>query len=349
MIEIDGSQGEGGGQILRTSLTLAACLQKPVRISNIRAGRSVAGLRPQHLVAVRAIGQICGVDLSELSVGRTELTFRPAPIRPGDHTFEIGTAGSTCLVLQTVALPLALAGEDSRVEITGGTHNPKAPCFEYVERIWAPFLARIGFNLDVQMHRAGFYPHGGGRVTARIRALDRRGAIKPLRLIERGELKSLTGVAKIAVEPMNVGYRLVKAASWQLSRRGITGLDMGIEVVEAFDRGGLCFLQLDFEHTRAGFFGISSKAKSPEGAGCDAAAAVADFLDESKSAKAAVDPHAADQLMLALSLAEGPSEYTTSEITEHCITNAAVITQITGRSVTIEGEKGKPGRVLIGA
>jgi len=347
-VEIDGSQGEGGGQILRTSLALSACLGQSIRIRDIRAGRPAPGLRPQHLVAVRAVAQICGVDLPDLAVGQTELVFNPGPIQPGKYVFEIRTAGSTCLVLQTVAIPLALTGVSSLVEITGGTHNPKAPCFEYLQQVWVPFLAKMGIDIEVEMPRAGFYPHGGGILAARIHGA-RRDNLRALNLLERGKQKAIKGVAKIANQPMNIGYRLCKAATWQLSRRGITGVEIETEVIEAYDQAGLCFLKVDFANTQAAFFGISGKAKSPEGASSDAAAGLADFLDETTSGGGATDPYAADQIMLPLALVPGISRFTTSRITEHCLTNAAVIRQITGRSVTVDGQVGQPGTVTIGS
>ncbi len=347
MIEIDGSHGEGGGQILRTALTLAACLAKTVHIRRIRAGRPSPGLRPQHMTAIRAIAQICGAKVDDLSVGQTDLLFAPREVTPGRYSLEVGTAGSTGLVLQTVAIPLALAPDPSIVEVIGGTHNPKAPCYEYLQRIWAPLLERIGLPIRMHMLRAGFYPRGGGAVSTHIIGGSRIDQIRPIRLLDRGDVKSRGGVAKIANQPMAIGHRLRQAALWQSGKRGIPPFEVQIELIDAHDPGGVCVLWVECERSGATFFGLSSKAKSPEGAGSDAALEMADFLDETKSGRAAVDPYAADQLMVPLALASGRSEYTTSRITEHCLTNADVIRLMTGRSVDVEGKIGEPGRIII--
>ncbi|MBN1344239.1 MAG: RNA 3'-phosphate cyclase [Phycisphaerae bacterium] len=349
MIEIDGSQGEGGGQIVRTALTLAACLGKAVTIRKIRDNRAVSGLRPQHLTAVRAIGQICGARIGEPQVGQTKIEFHPGPVKAGAYTFEVGTAGSTTLVLQTIALPLMLAEGPSIIKVTGGTHNPKAPCFEYLAHAWVPLLRMLKMNLGIGLARAGFYPHGGGTIVAQIDGGVRPDALEPIELMERGELKAFRGIVKLAGHPMNIGYRARKAALHQLERRGIAapGANIEIELIEALDAAACCVLWVEFEHTFSSAVGVSSKGKTPEGAASDAVGELADFLAPEKGGQTALDPHAADQLMLPLVMVPGTSRYTTSKVTEHCLTNASVIEQITGRSVRIEGNKDEPGTITV--
>jgi len=347
LIEIDGSQGEGGGQILRTSLTLSACLGKPITIRNIRGNRRVAGLRPQHVTAVRAVAQICGVQTEELTVGQTMLVFRPGPIKAGTYALDIGTAGSTGLILQTVALPLALADGQSLLKITGGTHNPKAPCFDYLAYAWVPLLRRIGVRISVGMPRAGFYPSGGGTLVAQIEGGTKPEVLEPMTLLERGALRSLKGAVKIANHPINIGHRMRRAAQLQMERRGLKPIEMEIEVIDAADAGGYCAIWAAFDDTHTACVGVTGKGKTPESSGADAVGGMADFLDAEKSGRAGLDPNAADHMMLPLALAGGPSRLTTSRVTRHCVTNAAVIEQVTGRSVTIEGRLDKPGTVTV--
>ncbi len=347
LIEIDGAQGEGGGQILRTSLTLAACLGKSVAIRNIRANRPAGGLRPQHVTAARAVARVCGVELADLGVGQTELVFRPKPPKAGAYVFEVGTAGSTSLVLQTVTLPLALADGPSILKITGGTHNPKAPCFEYLAHVWVPFVREIGLGMGIGMQQAGFYPHGGGTVVAQIDGGTTGEALKPMNLAQRGEMTSLQGVVRTANCPINVGYGLRRAALLQIGRRGLDKIDMEIKLLKAVDEGAYCVVWAEFDRSRTAFVGVTGKGKTPEGAAGEAVGELGDFLDQEKSGGAALDPYAADQVMLPLALAPSTSAYTASKITDHCLTNAAVIEQITGRSVQIEGDKGKRGTITI--
>jgi RNA 3'-terminal phosphate cyclase (ATP) len=191
VIEIDGSFGEGGGQILRSSLALAIVTGQPVRLSNIRAGRRKPGLMRQHLTAVNAAAAICGATVDGERIGATELTFTPGAVRAGEYQFSIGTAGSTTLVLQTVLLPLLTAGGPSRIVLEGGTHNPFAPPFDFLERAYLPLINRMGPNVRATLERPGFYPAGGGRIAIEIepatglhgfdvvRARRRRAASRP--------------------------------------------------------------------------------------------------------------------------------------------------------------------------
>src|SRR5829696_3883531 len=170
MIEIDGSFGEGGGQILRSSLALSLLTGKAFRLRKIRANRKPKpGLRPQHLASVRAAAKIGKAKVTGDVVGSNQLTFEPGPVTPGPYRFDIGTAGATALVLHTVYLPLAVAGGPSEVVLEGGTHNDKAPSFHFLQTTWRAYMARLGLTISVEMKRAGFYPRGGGQVIAHIR------------------------------------------------------------------------------------------------------------------------------------------------------------------------------------
>ncbi|NJM53252.1 MAG: RNA 3'-phosphate cyclase, partial [Blastocatellia bacterium] len=185
MIHIDGSEGEGGGQILRSSLSLAICTQQSFRISNIRAKRAKPGLLRQHLTAVKAATEICRATVKGAEMGSRELSFRPGPLRAGSYTFAIGSAGSTSLVLQTVLPPLLTATGPSTVQVTGGTHNKASPPFEFLQRVFVPLLARIGAKVQIELRSHGFYPRGGGRIVAHIEPFQARNA---LHLHERGAL-----------------------------------------------------------------------------------------------------------------------------------------------------------------
>jgi RNA 3'-terminal phosphate cyclase (ATP) len=171
VVDIDGSIGEGGGQILRTAAALAVALGKPVRVRKVRAGRSRPGLRPQHVTALRAAAAICGGELRGADENSTEIELSPGEILPGEYTFDIGTAGSASLVLQTLLPPLLLAQGDSRVTVVGGTHNPFAPPFEFLRDVIGPLLSSIGATLFFEMERAGFYPAGGGHIVMNVRGL----------------------------------------------------------------------------------------------------------------------------------------------------------------------------------
>ncbi|GAG32979.1 unnamed protein product, partial [marine sediment metagenome] len=182
-VEIDGTFGEGGGQVLRTSLSLSLVTGRPLQITNIRGGRSRPGLRKQHLVCVQAARQICGAETSGDALGSKELTFVPGPVRAGRYRFEIASAGSTTLVAQTLLPALSLAGGPSQVTITGGTHNSWAPPFDFVAEVFLPAVARMGFRSEAALHRHGFYPAGGGEIAVSVEPWNKADAV-PLDLCQ---------------------------------------------------------------------------------------------------------------------------------------------------------------------
>ena len=321
MIELDGSQGEGGGQILRTSLALSVATGQPVAIEKIRAGRAKPGLMRQHLACVNAAAEISGAQVEGAELGSQSLRFVPGPVRAGEYSFTIASAGSCMLVLQTVLPPLLLAGAPSRVNLRGGTHNPMAPPFHFLERAFAPLVRRMGADLQLVLRRCGFYPAGGGEVDATI--VPSADGLKPFALVERGTLLSghaeclAPGLARhIAARELET---LGKAMGW-------SGEQLRVGTARQNEGPGNALLAtLAYEHVTEVFTAFGEKTLSAEQV---AHALVRELRDFQKS-QAAVGPHLADQLALLLGLAAwqsgGAGTFTCSDVTEHTRTNCAVI------------------------
>ncbi len=340
LIELDGSFGEGGGQILRTSLALSLLTGKPFHLKNVRANRSKPGLRPQHLMSVRAAAEVGQAELRGASLGSSDLTFRPGPIKPGSYRFDVGTAGNTGLVLHTVYLPLALrGGAASALTLVGGTHVTHSPCFHFLETTWRRYVALMGLQVGVTMVRPGFYPRGGGVVEARVEPCRR---LRGLQLLRRGPI-SVTGISAVAGLPEHIAQRQARRAATTLKQRHDLKADIRLETWPG-GPGTLLALMLDTTPVPALFFGLGERGKPAERVADDAVDQVGAFL---RADPAAVDAHSADQIVLPLALAEGPSEYTVAEVTQHLLTNVAVIGRFVERAITVEGDAGKPGRVRI--
>ena len=342
-ITIDGSQGEGGGQILRTAAGLAAALGRNVRIINIRAGRPQPGLRPQHLAAVRAAAAVCDGELAGAEAGSAEIVFRPGRVKAGKYRFDIGTAGSAMLVLQTVLPALMVAEGESDVTVAGGTHNPLAPCFEYVRDVFGLLASAAGLNAYFELMRAGFYPAGGGEARMRIRGLGARQEVGPLRLTSRGELRYIEGLS--AEGRMLPEHVVERQAAQLLARLAAAGLRATVEQArwDSFGPGTCVFARAVFARSAAGFFSLGARGKPAEKVADEAADALLEFL----ASDGAADAHAADQLVAIAALCPSESRISTSRITGHLTTNAQVIRQLTGRKIAIDAEEGKPGMVTV--
>ncbi len=343
-LRIDGSFGEGGGQILRTSLTLSAITNTPFEMFNIRAGRKRPGLRPQHLQAVKAAQAVSGASVKGDVVGSESITFAPGSRKPGEYFFEIGTAGSVSLVLQTIFLPLALletSGERSKVRILGGTHVPWSPCFHYLKLQWLRYIKRLGLGAELEMQRAGFYPRGGGEMAAEILPA---GEIKPLVLEKRGPLKRISIVSAVGNLPEHILWRQRDKAERRLANKGITcPLDIKEEKMPATGQGTMLLLLAEFEHSWCCYYGLGAVGKRSETVADEAVDGLLGFM----KTEGVVDEHLADQLVLPLALSEGPSSFITPEVTQHLLTNIEVIKKFLPVRVDVEdmGEKG--GRVNI--
>ncbi|HEY2739148.1 MAG TPA: RNA 3'-terminal phosphate cyclase, partial [Thermoanaerobaculia bacterium] len=240
-LHIDGSRGEGGGQVLRTSLALSMITGTPVRIDNIRARRAKPGLMRQHLTAVQAAARISNAHVEGDAVGSKEITFKPAAVTPGDHHFAIGTAGSTTLILQTVLPALILASGPSRLILEGGTHNPMAPPFEFLDRAFLPLLRRMGPSVEVTLERAGFYPAGGGRLSVTVTPAAK---LQGFDLLERGEIRNRRGTVLLANLAGHIADREVQTLG-RLTNWDLTSFD--IRRVDSAGPGNAVLLELESE------------------------------------------------------------------------------------------------------
>lgn len=321
MIELDGSQGEGGGQILRTSLALSVVTGQPLAIEKIRAGRAKPGLMRQHLACVNAAAEISGAQVDGAELGSQSLRFQPGPVRAGEYRFAIASAGSCMLVLQTVLPPLLLAGATSRVHLSGGTHNPMAPPFHFLERAFAPLVRRLGADLQLTLRRCGFYPAGGGEVEATI--VPAAGALQPFDLMARGAHQSNYAECLAPGLPRHVPTRELDTLAGAM---GWSGEQLRFGAVRQNEGPGNALLAtLAYEHVTEVFTAFGEKSLSAE----QVAHGLVKELRAFQKSEAAVGPHLADQLALLLALAAWQSKkacaFTCSEVTEHTRTNCAVI------------------------
>lgn len=339
MIRIDGAYGEGGGQVLRTALALSAILAVPVEVTNIRAGRKNPGLQPQHLTAVNALAAITGAEVQGAVLGSTHLRFSPGVGRENAYRFAVGTAGSISLVLQAVLLPLAFAKGPSRLALSGGTHVPWSPPYQYTTEVFLPTLARMGVKAEMELLRWGFYPKGGGEVQGIVYPVH---TLQPLDSTLRGALVGIRGLSAVANLPVSIAKRQKDQAEMRLRE---VGLEARIDLLEvgAKGPGTFFFLLAEFEGARAGFSALGERGKPAERVADEAVEA---FLTYWRSG-AALDPYLADQLLLPMALAEGGSAMTTSRISQHLLTNVWLIQQFLPIPIRVEGKGGGPGRVTV--
>ena len=355
LVVIDGSHGEGGGQILRTSLTMALLTGRPTRIERIRAGRGQPGLRPQHLTAVRAAAAVCGGDVEGDELGSQTVTLVPGEqIRPDQYSFDVakaskgGSAGSVGLVLQTVLLPLALSDGKSELELHGGTHVAWAPSVSYLEHVFLPTLERMGVRVEVDLAQWGFYPVGGG--TAQFSIARRQGVLKPITLMERGDVRRVWGIAAVTNLPSHIPQRMANRARNVLAEEG---LEARVEPrrLRGKGPGAGIFLFVEYEHAVAGFTSYGRKGLPSE----RVAEAACDHLLKHHATGAPVDPHLADQLVLPMAMTETvsnagepmESRLVTSEVTQHLLTNVWVVQHFAVGSLSVEGQVGEPGLLAV--
>lgn len=315
MISIDGSFGEGGGQILRSSLALSIVTGKPFRIDNIRAKRKKPGLMRQHLTAVRAAAEICAAKVEGDGIGSTRLDFTPGPVVGGEYNFSIGTAGSTTLVLQTILLPLALAKVPSRVSLEGGTHNPFAPPFDFLAKTYLPLVNRMGPNVTAKLERSGFYPAGGGRFVVEIVPVP---LLQGIKLNQRGAFRQRHATATVA----NLGRNIAEREAAEIGRK-LGWEEAEVSIVESrgvSGPGNIVTIEVEYEHVTEVFTGFGEIGRSAESVANHAVQQCQRYLKSTAPA----GEYLTDQLILPMAIA-GSAEFESIGMSLHAETHIELV------------------------
>jgi RNA 3'-terminal phosphate cyclase (ATP) len=317
ILTIDGSSGEGGGQILRTALALSTVTGKAFGIEKIRAGRPKPGLLRQHLTAVKAAAEISGATVGGVELGSGALTFTPGQVRAGEFAFAVGTAGSATLVLQTVLPALLTASAPSTLVLDGGTHNPAAPPFDFLAKSFLPLINRMGPVVTAELERPGFYPAGGGRFSVNIVPAPR---LLPLDLLERGALRNIRARAIVANLPRSIAEREAKLMGQLL---GLAETSLAVEEIRgAYGPGNLAMVEIETEHHTEVFTGFGEVAVRAEAVATKVAQEARAYI----ASGVPVSRYLADQLLIPMALV-GAGRFRTGPLSRHTTTNIEVIRQ----------------------
>ncbi|WP_434389173.1 RNA 3'-terminal phosphate cyclase [Melittangium boletus] len=337
MIRIDGSKGEGGGQVLRTSLALSLVTGAPFQMENIRAGRAKPGLLRQHLTSVKAAAEVGGAEVEGAELGSRALTFRPGRVTPGDYHFAVGTAGSATLVLQTVLPALLSAGAPSSLVLEGGTHNPAAPPFDFLAQAYLPLVRRMGPAVEATLERPGFFPAGGGKFRVDVRPAP----LQPLHLLERGKVVRRLATALIAQVPFEVAQRELttvgRVLGWAAEERRVE------EVKRPIGPGNALALAVESEHVTEVFTAFGERGVRAEAV----AEAVVEEARAYLEAEVPVGQHLADQLLLLLALAGGGA-FRTLPLEGHALTQIETFRHFIDVPVTVREVSPRVREVVVG-
>jgi len=327
MIEIDGSMGEGGGQIVRSAVALAALTGKECRIVNIRARRPMPGLAPQHLAAVKGVGNLCGARIEGLKAGSTSILFSPGKIEGGTYYFDVGTAGSVTLVLQACLLPAMFGEEAITIRVRGGTNVRWSPPVDYYSMVLLPLLNRMGVRISLRVISRGFYPEGGGEVEIHI---EPSSDLLPLDIPERGEFRSIRGLCFSQNLPDHVCKRISHSAKKALMNIGDVSVNVDRRTGPSTGAGIL--LAAEFENTLMGADSLGEKGVPSEQVGKQAAMNLIRELEGGGT----LDVHAADQLLPYMALANGPSRFLVRELTGHVRTQIDLIPMFIETEISVK-------------
>jgi len=342
MLLLDGSTGEGGGQVLRTSLSLSALTGRAFRMENIRAGRSQPGLRPQHLTAVQAVADVVGADVDGDVLGSTTLTFVPNQRpRAGEYFFDVTqaspsrrSAGSVTLILQAILWPLLFSDGSSLATLSGGTFVPFSPPFHYLDQVLRPAYLRLGITIECDLVAWGWMSAGGGEVKVKIEASDRLHAAQ----FDGTATEAVEGVAAVTNLPSHIPHRMARRAQVLLAE---AGFQPAVEPLRKRGAGPGAGIVLWLP--QAGFSSLGRPGLPAEKVAETAVADLLSFIDNGS----AVDQHLADQLLIPMALAQGESSFTTNRLTHHTMTNIDLLRSWLDVSITVNGRIGAPGAVSV--
>jgi len=339
MLSIDGSRGEGGGQVLRTTLALCAIVGQEVEILHIRRRRSQPGLRPQHLAAVKALAEICDAEIQGAEKGSIHLIFKPGKIKAGKYKFDIGTAGSISLFLQTIMPVLAFAPAQVEIEVKGGTDVPWSPPIDYVSHVLLPMLFKIGYSAQLEVIQRGFYPVGGGKVKLTV---DPSTRFNPLVLEEPGKWKKIEGksYASQSLKEALVAERQAKGTRTNIWNKWQITPTIKTEYAQTACPGSGIVLWVETENAIIGASALGKRGKRAEVVGGEA------LDDLSQQEGLAIDEHLGDQLIPYLALVDGESKYKT-RLTGHALTNLEIVKEVLGVQAHYFGLEGEPGIISI--
>jgi RNA 3'-terminal phosphate cyclase (ATP) len=338
MITIDGSEGEGGGQILRTSLALSLVTNQPFRMEHIRAKRQKPGLLRQHLTAIEAAKTVGCAEVTGASLGSQALEFQPGPVTPGNYRFAVGTAGSATLVLQTVLPALLTSSNRSALTLEGGTHNPMAPPFDFLDRCFMPLIHRMGPSVELELRRPGFFPAGGGRFHAKIEPAKK---LTRFDLLERGPIRTRKATIWNSKLPESIVERELGVIREELRWRPE---ECGFEnVPHPLGPGNAVVLTFEAEHVTEVFTSFGERGRPAE----DVAKAAVEAAKVWVEANVPVDEHLADQLLIPMALASGGS-FRTTKPSLHTTTNAEVIQRFLSVPIRVGQESELVWRVIVG-
>lgn len=345
MINIDGSWGEGGGQILRVALALSSVLCEPVKIHNIRVKRQQPGLRPQHLTAIKVVAELTNAEISRVQIGSKEILFYPQKIRPSKLIFDTQTAASTTLILQGVMPVAFFASEKVEGVFIGGTNNPWAPPIEYMQHVFLPTLSKMGVEGSITLLKRGFYPKGGGSIRFQFKPVD---VLRPIEIVDFNKVESVLGLSYSCKLPCHIVKRMAENAHRNLSRRLNVDSQITTECLQSDDtRCSLdpgCGIALFVKLCSGGILAgdsLGRLGKPAEKVGLEAAKALADQI----FTKAPVDIHLADQLIPYMALSRGRSKIRVTKLSYHTKTCIHVTEEITGVSFEVSGDLGEPSLI----
>ncbi len=331
MMEIDGSFGEGGGQILRTSVSVSAVTSQPVRIFNIRAKRPNPGLAPSHITSLEAVAQIADAEVDGLYPGSKEIVFKPQQLTGGEFEFDVGTAGSISLILQACLIPAALSKRTVRLDIRGGTDVKWSPPIDYMRLVHAPMIAMLGVSCEIRIESRGFYPEGGGRIIAEISPVSK---ISCQEIRSAGKVLAVDGTAFAQNLPEHVVSRMKHSALKKLIDLPSVRIDSDLR--KGTSTGAGIVLAARCENTILGESALGERGVRAERLGEDCAA---DLIETVRSG-ATVDEHMLDQILPYLALADGQSTVVAEELTMHAETNMRVIERLLGRKFETTNRNG---------